>query len=263
MNLSAKCERRMLDLAELRLESDGEARTIRGYAAVFDSLSSPLMGFREVIRKGAFKKTIKDGDIRALWNHDPNYVLGRKSARTLRLDEDEKGLHSRIFPPDTQWARDLMHSIERGDVSQMSFGFRVVKDNWLPAGQDGLPVRELLSVQLFDVSPVTFPAYPQTEVHVRALMDAVLWKMEQGPLAKEERQAMALALENLRINVLEPGQPHSGEAQQAEPGQPHSDERRQDPPQGVGQQETARAQIEERQRALRALRQRMMKYVTA
>ncbi len=227
MNLSAKIERRMLDLAELRLDGEGDQKTIRGYAAVFDSMSQPLMGFREVIRKGAFRKTIKEADIRALWNHDPNYVLGRKSARTLTLTEDEKGLLSRIMPPDTQWARDLMQSIQRGDVSQMSFGFRAIKDNWLPPGQDGLPIRELLSVQLFDVSPVTFPAYPQTEVHVRALMDAVLWKMQQGHATKEERESIALALENLRTSVLEPGHPHSGDEDtepSREPGQPHSEE---------------------------------------
>jgi HK97 family phage prohead protease len=235
MNVSTKSERRFVELAELRLDgNEKEARSIRGYAAIFDALSQPLFGFREIIRKGAFRKTIKDGDIRALWNHDPNYVLGRKSARTLRLEEDDKGLFSRIFPPDTQWARDLMLSIDRGDVSQMSFGFRAVKDQWMPPGDDGLPVRELLSCQLFDVSPVTYPAYPQTEVHVRALMDAVLWKMGQGPIDKEEREAMALALANVRTSVLEPGQseedvepgqPHSDEPQSREPGQPHSEER--------------------------------------
>jgi HK97 family phage prohead protease len=232
VNVGTKSERRFVELAELRLDSETETKSIRGYAAVFDAMSQPLFGFREIIRKGAFKKTIKDGDIRALWNHDPNYVLGRKSARTLSLTEDDKGLLSRIFPPDTQWARDLMTSIDRGDVSQMSFGFRTVKDNWLPPGEDGLPVRELLSCQLFDVSPVTYPAYPQTEVHVRALMDAVLWKMQQGSVGKEEREAMALALENVRTSVLEPsqeeeepGQPHSKEQQSREPGQPHSEER--------------------------------------
>lgn len=204
MKNGATIEHRTVELAELRLDGEGDQKAIRGYAAVFDSMSQPLMGFREVIRKGAFRKTIKDGDIRALWNHDPNYVLGRKSARTLTLGEDEKGLLTRIIPPDTQWARDLMQSIQRGDVSQMSFGFRVVKDNWLPAGQDGLPVRELLSVQLFDVSPVTFPAYPQTEVHVRALMDAVRWKMQQGAVTPEERAALAEALEHVRASVLEP-----------------------------------------------------------
>jgi hypothetical protein len=224
MNFSTKVERRMIDAAELRLDGDGDTRTIRGYAAVFDAQSLPIFGFREVIRKGAFKKTIRESDIRALWNHDPNFVLGRKSARTLRLEEDEKGLMTRIFPPNAAWARDLMESIERGDVSQMSFGFRAVKEKWNAAGEDGLPVRELMEAQLFDVSPVTFPAYPQTEVHVRAVMDAVLSRMQLGELTTEERAAMAVALENLRAGLLEPGAPHS--SRQPEPGAPHSEEPR-------------------------------------
>lgn len=223
MNLSSKVERRMIEAAELRLDGEGDDRTIRGYAAMFDAMSLPLGGFREVIRKGAFKKTVRESDIRALWNHDPNYVLGRKSARTLRLEEDEKGLITRILPPKATWARDLMESIDRGDVSQMSFGFRAVKDRW-HIDEKGETLRELLEVQLFDVSPVTFPAYPQTEVHVRAVMDAVLTRMQAGEaIAPEERAAMALALENLKGSLLEPGAPHSRTAQ-TEPGQPHSEE---------------------------------------
>jgi HK97 family phage prohead protease len=235
--LTSKIERRVFDVAELRLASEGDTRTIQGYAAVFDSMSQPLMGFREVIRKGAFKKTVRESDIRALWNHDPNFVLGRKSARTLRLEEDDKGLLTRIFPPSTTWASDLMTSIERGDVSQMSFGFQMVKDHWLQPGKDGLPVRELLEVRLFDVSPVTFPAYQQTEVHVRALMDSVLSRLEQGSIAKEERHAMSLAvrniLEQLEIEPRnhaaeghepEPGTPHSEMTSSREPGHPHSEE---------------------------------------
>ena len=133
----------------------------------------------------------------------------------------------------------------------MSFGFRTVKDHWLPAGEDGLPIRELLSCQLFDVSPVTYPAYTQTEVHVRALMDAVLWKMQQGSVGKEEREAMALALENVRTSVLEPGNdqldgepgpPHSQDEHSREPGPPHS---------------------EERQRTLRERRKRVFELVTS
>jgi len=223
VKLSATCERRMLDLAELRLDAEDEVRTIRGYAAVFDSMSQPLYGFREVIRKGAFKKSVRESDIRALWNHDPNYVLGRKSSRTLRLEEDEKGLLTRIFPPDTTWARDLMQSIERGDVSQMSFGFVAIKDRWLPAGEDGLPVRELLEARLFDVSPVTFPAYQQTEVHVRALMDSVISRISRGGVSREERQAMSLALRGLVDELdAEPGAPHSA-GPEREPGAPHSE----------------------------------------
>jgi len=227
MTLGTKIERRLIDLAELRLEGDGADRSIRGYAAVFDSMSLPLGGFREVIRKGAFRKTLREADIRALWNHDPNYVLGRKSARTLQISEDEKGLLTRVFPPKTQWASDLMESISRGDVTQMSFGFRTIKDKWNPAGADGVPVRELLEVQLIDVSPVTFPAYPQTEVHVRAVMDAVLSRIHTGEaIGAEERAAMASALDGLRSSLIsEPGAPHS-ESSYQEPGSPHSEEHR-------------------------------------
>lgn len=251
MNLSAKIERRMLDVAELRVDAQDDQRTLRGYAAVFDSMSQPLFGFREVIRKGAFKKTVRESDIRALWNHDPNYVLGRKSARTLRLEEDDKGLLTRIFPPSTQWANDLMHSIERGDVSQMSFGFQVVKDRWGQAGADGLPVRELLEVRLLDVSPVTFPAYQQTEVHVRALMDSVVSRIERGGLSKEERHAMSLAVRNILEQLeAEPGQSHSAH-DEAEPGQPHSEEREsREPGHGAHSEEHKRTLLDRRKRLL-------------
>ncbi len=255
MQLSSKIERRMLDVAELRLDDEGESRTIRGYAAVFDSLSQPLFGFREVIRKGSFKKTVRESDIRALWNHDPNYVLGRKSARTLRLEEDDKGLLTRIFPPSTQWARDLMHSIERGDVSQMSFGFQTIKDRWMPAGQDGLPVRELLEVRLLDVSPVTFPAYQQTEVHVRALMDSVMSRIERGGVSREERAAMGAAIRELLKELeAEPGQPHA-ESQHTEPGQPHSEQRESREP-GIPHSEG-------RQRTLLDRRKRLLELATS
>jgi HK97 family phage prohead protease len=250
MNLSTGVERRMLDVAELRLDDDGEARTIRGYAAVFDSLSQPIFGFREVIRKGTFKKTVRESDIRALWNHDPNYVLGRKSARTLRLEEDEKGLLTRIFPPSTQWARDLMTSIERGDVSQMSFGFNTIKDRWLPAGEDGLPVRELLEVRLLDVSPVTFPAYQQTEVHVRAWMDSVISRLDRGIVSREERRAMRLALKNILDELdAEPGEHHSDNGS-TEPGQSHSEERDGREPGQSHSEEHKRTLLERRKRLL-------------
>lgn len=251
MPLSTKIERRVFDVAELRLEPEEDTRTIRGYAAVFDAMSQPLFGFREVIRKGAFKKTVRESDIRALWNHDPNYVLGRKSARTLRLEEDDKGLLTRIFPPSTTWAADLITSIERGDVSQMSFGFQMVKDRWMDPGKDGLPVRELLEVRLFDVSPVTFPAYQQTEVHVRALMDSVLTRMEHGGVSKEERQAMSLAVRNILEQLeAEPEARHSDEGKEPEPGLPHSDTQNSREPSVIAHSEGPKRTLLDRRRRL-------------
>lgn len=256
MPLTSRIERRVFDVSELRLDAEENTRTIRGYAAVFDAMSQPLYGFREVIRKGAFKKTVRESDIRALWNHDPNYVLGRKSARTLRLEEDDKGLLTRIFPPSTTWASDLLQSIERGDVSQMSFGFRMVKERWGEPGKDGLPVRELLEVQLFDVSPVTFPAYQQTEVHVRALMDSVLSRIEAGGITKEERRAMSVAVKNILDELeSEPAVRHSESAHQPEPGESHSERRE-------GREPGEDSHSEERQRTLLDRRRRLLELTT-
>jgi len=175
---------------ELRVEG-GDSPKIVGHAAVFNKWSEDLGGFREKIAPGAFTKTISEGDVRALFNHDPNFVLGRNKAGTLSLEEDKKGLKVSIDPPDTQWARDLTTSIERGDINQMSFGFRTVKDQWTTPKTGNENKRELLEVELFDVSPVTFPAYPQTDVGVRSIdldeMNRVLLKADKDiPLSESD-----------------------------------------------------------------------------
>ncbi len=162
-------ERRTVVTPDLRIISEATPR-IAGHAALFDSISEDLGGFRERIRPGAFGASLAADDVRALFNHDPNVILGRNRAGTLRLTEDERGLGIEIDPPDTQAARDLMVSIARGDVSQMSFGFSVAPGGqiWEKDAQGGV-LRTLTAVRLFDVSPVVFPAYPDTAVAVRAL----------------------------------------------------------------------------------------------
>jgi len=157
---------------ELRVDTvDGMPPKMSGHAIVFDSLSEDLGGFRERVAAGALTKTLLSADIRALFNHDPNLVLGRNKAGTLRLKEDMTGLAIEIDPPDTQAARDLMVSMKRGDINQMSFGFRTIADKW--AKLDGEWIRTLLEVDLFDVSPVTYPAYTQSSIAVRGLQDAI------------------------------------------------------------------------------------------
>ncbi|MCX7903036.1 MAG: HK97 family phage prohead protease [Caloramator sp.] len=185
-------ERRTIYLEELRVNSlkqeEDKVRIIEGHAAVFDKWSEELgflVPFKEKVLKGAFKESIEKDDIRALFNHDANYVLGRNKSGTLFLQEDETGLKVRIIPPDTQWARDLLVSIERGDISQMSFGFTVLEDRW--GYQDGIDVRELVKVKLFDVSPVTFPAYTETDVGVRGLVEEYN-KRKQTRLDEERRK---------------------------------------------------------------------------
>lgn len=169
--MKTEIEKRM-HVAELRVErSEAEAPKIRGYAAVFDSLSEDLGGFTERINAGAFAEAIRRDDVRALINHDPNLVLGRNRSGTLTMREDGSGLAVEITPPDTQAARDLLALMERGDVSQMSFAFTVSKEDqsWERSGE-GPWIRTIRRVaRLFDVSVVTYPAYPSTSAAMRAL----------------------------------------------------------------------------------------------
>lgn len=160
-------ERRIYTATITVRAADNEPARIVGYAAVFNSLSEDLGGFVERIEPGAFKAAVEVDDVRALINHDPNLILGRTAAGTLALSEDERGLRYEIDPPATQYARDLLVSLERGDVDQSSFGFRVEEESWDVSGQT--PVRIIRKVRLFDVSPVTFPAYPATTVSLRAV----------------------------------------------------------------------------------------------
>jgi HK97 family phage prohead protease len=159
-----------IDNLEIRMKMDGEEEKpcIRGYAAVYNSESDLLYGFfREVIRPGAFDNSIKN-DIRALWNHNSAYVLGRSTSGTLNIRSDAKGLYFEVDPPDTQWAKDLCTSVQRGDINQMSFGFETIQDNWQSL-EDGTEMRELLEVNLHEVSVVTFPAYQATSAGMRSL----------------------------------------------------------------------------------------------
>ena len=194
----------MLPLKEIRInESDG-GTCIEGHAAVFDSWSETLGGifpFKEKVRKGAFAESIGRDDIRALFNHDPNYVLGRNRAGTLELVEDDVGLRVRITPPDTSWARDITTSIRGGDISQMSIGFVVEDDEW--SSKDGIDTRELKKVRLFDVSPVTFPAYTATDVGVRAMQEYDVYKTEQRKVAEETENAVKKAKQQEKLKNLQ------------------------------------------------------------
>ncbi len=167
-------ERRFCDLTGIEVRASEGKRTLSGHAAVFDKLSVKMMGFREIIRKGSFLESIAQDDIRALWNHDTNIVLGRNKAKTLRLSEDGQGLKVEIDLPDTQAGRDAEISIARGDVSQMSFAFLVKTggDRWFE--EDGEDRRELTALGLAEVSPVTFPAYLDTDVSLKGLRSSGL-----------------------------------------------------------------------------------------
>lgn len=159
--------------AELRVERrEGKTPKLYGYAAVFDSESNDLGGFTERIAKGAFDG-FEDRDVKALVNHNSDIVLGSRKGETLKLKQDDHGLRFELDLPDTSGGRDIAVSVERQDVSGMSFRFLTVKDKWeklAGKGDDdgGRWLRTLLSVRLIEVSPTAFPAYPATEVDVRA-----------------------------------------------------------------------------------------------
>ncbi len=155
-----------------------EKRKMVGHAAVFGQATDIGGWFREQVEPGAFKSSIKKDDVRALFNHDPNFVLGRNTAGTLTMSEDETGLKVSIDPPDTQLARDLAISIARGDINQMSFSFQVLEEEWKMGEKKELDLRTIKKVRLFDVSPVTFPAYEGTDIAVRS---HDVWKKAQEP----------------------------------------------------------------------------------
>jgi HK97 family phage prohead protease len=184
-------ERRVLNF-ELRAEPGAEDKPAKivGHASVFDQ-PTDLGWFIETVKPGAFAKTIAEDDIVALFNHNPDHVLGRNTARTLSLAEDHTGLYMEIMPPDTQLARDLTTSIKRGDIKGASIGFmvgaRLIRDD-----DDGNMYRDLIEVKLFDVSPVTFPAFPTTDVSVRSLEALAAYEIsgaarkEPAPLEAED-----------------------------------------------------------------------------
>ncbi|MCW5568428.1 MAG: HK97 family phage prohead protease [Burkholderiales bacterium] len=163
-------EIRILSIAGLEVRSEGDSKSIRGYAAKFDVLSENLGGFREQIKPGAFADVL-DNDVRALVNHDPNLILGRNKSGTLDIGQDETGLWYEAKLPDTQAARDLAQSISRGDINQSSFAFSVASggQDW-SEDDDGRIIRTITKFsRLYDVSAVTYPAYPDATVGMRGL----------------------------------------------------------------------------------------------
>lgn len=176
-----KRERRIFPGAEIRVKKGSAKPTIEGYAAVFDKRSVNLGWFVEVLRRGAFTECLGGSpDVRGLFNHDPNNLLSRTMNNSLKLAEDSRGLQYEMEMADTQAARDVYSLVDRGDVTGCSFSFTIAEggQNWNDSADDRghyVLLREVTKVgDLYDVGPVTFPAYPDTSVDARSLVSS-LW----------------------------------------------------------------------------------------
>lgn len=162
------------------LKREGEKPTLTGYGAVFYKAGDPATEYQlwsdtyERVMAGAFDRALREDDVRSLFNHDSNIVLGRNRAGTLRLSVDEKGLRYDVTPPDTQLCRDqVLTPIDRGDVSGSSFMFVPLRTVWVEEVRDGRTfyIRQLEECQLWEVGPVVFPAYEGTTAGMRAASD--------------------------------------------------------------------------------------------
>ena len=191
-------EKRYFNIDTRTEKRDDGSTTITGHAAVFNQLSSDLGGFKELIAPDAFSGVLND-DVRALVNHDPSLLLARTTSGTLNLEQTEKGLQYSFDVPDTTYGRDLIISMERGDVTQSSFAFTIEDDSW-ETTEDG-EVRTINKVkQLYDVSPVTYPAYPDADDLTLAQRSLAVYK-EREENKKQEKDLVKRSLLKLKIEL--------------------------------------------------------------
>lgn len=192
---------------EVESRAQGSNIYVEGYASVFESRSGNLGGFVEKVRNTAFNKTVKEADVRALWNHDPQYVLGRTSAKTLDVSVDNNGLYYRALLPNTSYGKDLAELLERRDVRESSFTFFKVQDEW-DLTEDGYPQRSLVEVGLIDVAPVTFPAYEDATSGVarRAALDGLAKRCGIDGCNIESTLDSDVAIKEAIQRLLEPGE---------------------------------------------------------
>lgn len=162
-----------------RQETNPNELIIEGYFALYEQETELFEGSYEIITKGAFNNTLGN-DIRALWNHNTQYVLGRNKSGTLEVKTDDKGLFGVIKLPPTQYAQDLFNLVQRGDVDQCSFGFNILSEDLEELASGGYRWR-INEIDLHEISVVTFPAYENTSVKARSkeIKDIQERKIEQ------------------------------------------------------------------------------------
>jgi hypothetical protein len=218
-----------MDALEVRVGSNDKEKHLTGHGAVYDRWSVDLGGFKELFEQGSFTESIGKDDIRSLQNHDAHYILGRTKAGTLALEEDKRGVKFDVTLPDTSYANDLLVSVERRDITGCSIIFSVdpKDERWFVDGEevewlDALMAmwdekkhkveRRISKASMYDIGPVTFPAYPQTDVKARAiemmtgldygaLGDALLKSRLRLPLDEREIKLLASAGEMITRSI--------------------------------------------------------------
>lgn len=176
----------------IREETTPEEMIIEGYFSLYENETELFEGVYEIISRGAFANTLNN-DIRALWNHNTQYVLGRNKSGSLELKHDDKGLFAIIKLPKTQYAKDLYELVQRGDVDQASFGFNILDEEIEELASGGYRWR-IKDIDLHEISVVTFPAYENTSVQARAKQ---IEQLEERKL-QSKKQDLKKRLEGLK-----------------------------------------------------------------
>ena len=196
-------EKRIFNI-ENRFETreDGQ-EVVVGYGSIWNSRSENLGGFYEYISPDAIsQETIEKSDVRALINHDPNLVLARSTAGNLSLSVDEKGLRYEFSIPETSYGKDLAINMKNGNINQSSFAFTVGADEW-STDEEGNDIRTITSIEkLYDVSPVTYPAYSQAESDLVVAQRALAMYKENKEIKEEETDLVARSLAQLKIELI-------------------------------------------------------------
>ena len=162
-----------LEIRSATLSADAESKKLVGYVVQWNKESETLWGeYVERFAPNAFADSLKSGkDVRALFEHDHTKLLGRTSSGTLKLEEDSTGLRFELIPPDTQLGKDLLVSVERGDISGMSFGFRTIKNEWDFSVEPNL--RTVQQAELVEITVTSIPAYPDSSLEILKRSQAV------------------------------------------------------------------------------------------
>ena len=191
-------ERRTFNIkAETRAEEKGGKRYIEGHGALFNE-ETWIGDFREYIAPDAFKDVLND-DTRILFNHDPNQILARTKNNTAQVKQDAKGLHYRFEVPNTTLGNDLFELVNSGIINQSSFGFTIKDEKW--SRDDKGAIREITRVgKLYDVSPVRYPAYEQTN-DLAVAKRKYNFFVEQENNKKEEKDLIKRSLVDLKIKL--------------------------------------------------------------